>query len=188
VTRSTFGLAVLLAIGLAGAGCATSRAQIPEQHPTLIVPPVPPRAIEPPPATEPPAAPVPAEPPPAAPPNTRPKQRAQAEAKPPELKPDPPIEPVAAPPSPPAVAPLRTPTSPTGPEAARQIREILDNTQRTLDKVDVQGLSDDRKAHYLSAKAFIQQAEEALKKEELTQARGFAERAQNFARLLLTGR
>ena len=33
----------------------------------------------------------------------------------------------------------------------------------------------------------MQQAEEALKKEELTQARAFAERAQNIAKLLLVG-
>ena len=33
----------------------------------------------------------------------------------------------------------------------------------------------------------MQQAEEALKKEELTQARSFAERAQNIAKLLALG-
>jgi hypothetical protein len=187
VTRSIHGLALLLVLVLCAAGCVTSRAQIPEQPPTLVVPPVPPRAIEPPPPAEPPAAPPPAEPPPAPAPAARTRPRPQSDVKP-DQKQEPPTETAAAAPNPPPVAPLRTPTAPTGLEATRQIRDIIDNTQKMLDKVDVQGLSDDRKAHYVSAKAFIQQAEEALKKEELTQARSFAERAQNFARLLLTGR
>ena len=108
-----------------------------------------------------------------------------AEAKP-DPKQEPPVESVAAAPPQP-VAPLRTSTTPTGPEATRQIREILDNTQRMLDKVDSLS-SDDRKANYDSAKNFMRQADEALKKEELTQARLFAERAQNIANQLQSGR
>jgi hypothetical protein len=178
-------LVVLLLAGVIGSGCTTSRAQIPEQQPTLVVPPVPPRAIEPPPAIEPPAAPLPAEPPPTIAANPKPRPRAQAEVKP-DAKQEPPVESVSTPPPPP-VAPLRTSTTPTGPEATRQIREILDNTQRMLDKVDSLS-SDDRKANFTSAKALMQQAEEALKKEELTQARALAERALNIAKLLQSGR
>jgi phage shock protein A len=54
-----------------------------------------------------------------------------------------------------------------------------------LDKVE-SPLSDDRKANLTQARAFMQQAEEALKKEELTLARSLAERAQNIAKLLIS--
>ncbi len=185
MTRSIQGLAVLLAIGLAASGCMTGRAQIPEQQPTLVVPPVPPRAIEPLPATEPPAAPTPAEPPPAPAPPSKPKPRPQPEVKP-DPKQEPPIETTAAAQTPP-VAPLRTPTTPTGPQAIRQIRDILDTTQKMLDKVEPP-LSDDRQANLTSARALMQQAEDALKRDELTQARALAERAQNIAKLLQSGR
>jgi outer membrane biosynthesis protein TonB len=183
--RSTLGLVVLLAAGLGAAACATGRAQIPEQPPTLVVPPVPPRAIEPPAVVEPPVEPPPVEPAPTPPPSTtkQGKPRAAIEAKP-DPKQDPPPDVVATVPTPPPVAPLRTPTTPTGAEAVRQIKEILESTQKLLDKVDEPQLSADRKANLTSARAFIQQADEALKKEELTLARSLAERAQNIAKLL----
>ena len=59
-----------------------------------------------------------------------------------------------------------------------------------LDKVEKSEtpLSDDRKANLVQARALMQQTEEALKKEEVTQARSFAERAQNIAKLLASGR
>ena len=92
-------------------------------------------------------------------------------------------------PTPPPVAPLRSAATPSGAEGTRQIREILDSTQKLLDKVDQASLgSDDRRANYESAKNFLRQADEALKKEELTQARSFAERAQNIAKQLQSGR
>jgi type IV secretory pathway VirB10-like protein len=180
---------MLLAIALSAAGCATSRAQIPEPQPTLVVPPVPPRAIEPPVVVEPPAVEPPVEAPVPAPTTTKPNRpRPAADASKPDPKQEPPPDTVAAVPPPPPVAPLRTATTPTGPEATRQIRDILENTQKMLDKVDTTNLSDDRKANLTSARALMQQAEEALKKEELTQARSFADRALNIAKVLLSGR
>ena len=181
--RSTLGLVVLLAAGLGAAACATGRAQIPEQPPTLVVPPVPPRAIEPPAVVEPPVEPPPVEPapPPPAATTKQSKPRAAIEPKP-DPKQEPPPDVVAT--VPPPVAPLRTLATPTGQEAERQIREILESTQKLLDKVDEPQLSDDRKANLTSARAFIQQAYEALKKDELTLARSLAERAQNIAKLL----
>ena len=47
MTRAVLSLALLLATGLSAVGCTSARAQFPEQQPTLVVPPVPPRAIEP---------------------------------------------------------------------------------------------------------------------------------------------
>ena len=189
VTRSALGLLVLVATTLGAAACATGRAQIPEPEPTLAVPPVPPRAIEPAPVPAPPVESPPVEPPPAAapPPRTN-RTRPPAESTKPDPKqPETPAETVGPVSGPPPVAPLRTPNTPTGPEAVRQIRDILDATQKLLVKVE-QPLSDDRQANLTAAKAWIQQAEEALKKDELTQARSFAERAQNTAKLLVSGR
>ena len=186
MTRAVLSLALLLATGLSAVGCTSARAQFPEQQPTLVVPPVPPRAIEPVPVVTPPAEPPPVEPPPPPPPTNKPNR-----SRPPaEVKPDPKetLPEVVATPAPAPVAPLRTPNAPTGPEATRQIRDIIDTTQKMLDKVDYPNQSDDRKANYTTAKAYIQQAEEAMKKEELTQARSFAERAQNIAKVLLSGR
>jgi outer membrane biosynthesis protein TonB len=187
VTGSTHRLAVLLLLGLGMSGCVTNRAQMPEPQPTLNVPPVPPRAIELPPVVETPVEPPPVEPVPTPTSSNKPKpSRPPAEAKA-DPKQDTPIEPVAATPTPAPVAQLRTPATPTGPEAVRQIREILDSTQKMLDSVQPP-LSDDRKANLTSARALMQQSEEALRKEELTQARSFAERALNIARVLLSGR
>jgi len=189
VTRSAFGLLVLAATTIGAAACATGRAQIPEPEPTLVVPPVPPRSIDPPPVVEPPAEPPVSEAPPApAPPPRRNPNRPPVEAKATEPKQEAPVESAPAVPTNPApVAQLRTPTTPTGPEAVRQIREILDATQKMLDGVGAM-TSDDRKANYATARSLVQQSEEAIKKEELTQARSFAERAQQIAKVLLSGR
>jgi type IV secretory pathway VirB10-like protein len=187
MTQSIRRLVLLLFVTLGISGCVTKRAQIPEPQPTLIVPAVPPRAIEPPLVVETPVEPPPVEPlpPPATSSKPRPSRPA-AESKA-DPKQDTPIEPVTATPAPAPVAQLRTPATPTGAEAIRQIREILDSTQKMLDSVQPP-LSDDRKANLTSARALMQQSEEALRKEELTQARSFAERALNIAKVLLSGR
>lgn len=188
MTRSAFSLLALLATTLGTAACATTRAQIPEPEPTLAVPPVPPRSIQPLPVEQAEPEPTVAEAPPPAPPpprtnRTRPPVEAKADP-----KPEPPVETATAtPPGPGPVPPLRSPTTPTGPEAVRQIREIVDATQKMLDSVGSM-TSDDRKANYATARSLLQQAEEAIKKEELSQARSFAERAQNIAKVLLSGR
>ena len=186
MTSPTKTLVVLLAAGLSAAGCVTSRAQIPEQPPTLVVPPVPPRAIDPPVIVEPPVEPPPVEPPPAPAPATKPRpSRPAPDVSKTDPKQEPPPDAAATVPTPPPVAPLRTPSTPTGADAIRQIRDILDSTSKMLDKVE-SPLSDDRKANLTQARAFIQQAEEALRKEELTLARSLAERAQNIAKLLIS--
>ena len=187
VTRSAIGLLVLVATTVGAAACATGRAQIPEPEPTLVVPPVPPRSIDPPPVVAPPVdLPITDILPPSPPPPRANRTRPAAEAKV-EPKQEPPVESVGPVSNPAPVAPLRTATTPTGPEAVRQIREIVDATQKMLDSVGSL-TSDDRKANYATARSLVQQSEEALKKEELTQARSFAERAQQIAKVLLSGR
>jgi hypothetical protein len=192
VTSPTQTLVMLLVMGLSAAGCVTSRAQIPEQPPTLVVPPVPPRAIEPPAVVEPPVEPPPAEPAPAPTPATKPRSpRPAADTGKTDPKQEPPPDVVTTVPPPPPVAPLRTANAPTGTEAVRQVREILDSTVKMLDKVEKvvdPPLSADRMANLTAARALVQQSEEALKKQELTQARSFADRALNIARVLLSGR
>ncbi|HET7218250.1 MAG TPA: hypothetical protein VFJ02_09380 [Vicinamibacterales bacterium] len=188
------GLLVVLAVSAFGAAaCATSRAQVIEDSPTLAVPPVPPRAIEAQPTVEPveiePVTPLPS--PPSAPPKTRPSPRAN-EPKP-EPKPETPPETNAAaaaataPPAP--VAPLRTATTPSGPEAIRQIRDMTQRAEAILRRVDYQKLSEDRKASYNAAKNYVVQADEKIKQEDLTLAMSFAQRAETLAKTLLeTGR
>ena len=182
-------LLLLVLLGASLAGCASTRAQVVEDQPALVVPPVPPRSIEPPRVVEPPPAEPAVEPPPTPtttfkPANRSPRQNAEKqESKPPDVPPD-----TTVPANPSPVPPLRTATTPSGPEAARQIRDILERATNVLAKVDYQKLSDDRKANYNSAKNYMQQADEALKKDDLTLARSFADRAENIAKVLESGR
>jgi hypothetical protein len=171
-------------------GCANKVVQAVEDHPALAVPPVPPRAIEPAPLPEaPPAEPV-VEPPPPPATTTKPARSRPATEKPATPPVEPPVDTsaAAAPPSPPPVPPLRTATTPSGPEAQKQVRDILERAATILAKVDYQKLSDDRRANYNSAKNYMQQADEALKKEDVTLARSFADRAENIAKQLESGR
>ena len=185
-------LVVLAVSALAAASCATGRAQVIEDSPTLAVPPVPPRAIEPQPTVEPveiePVTPLPVAP--SAPPKTRAATPRPSEPKPeakPEAPPDTTTPATTAPAAP--VAPLRTATSPSGPDAERQIRDTMMRAEAILRRVDYQKLSEDRRASYNAAKNFVQQAEEKIKQEDLRLAMDFATRAEIAAKTLLeTGR
>lgn len=192
--RTALLLIIMGAVGLgAAAGCSSSRAQTRiEDPPSLEVPPVPPRVIEPLPSNEPQAIePVPELPtgPPASPPRTRPAPRDRAgtppEAKP-EAKAETPVDPAAAPPPTPApVPPLRTGGTPPGPEVAQQVRESLIRANEMLKLVDYQNISNERKANYEAVKNFIMGAEEALKANNLTAAKGLADRAETTAKALI---
>ena len=183
--RALIVLALLLPVG----ACASAQAKAPLESVSLEVPPVPPRVIDPPPI-EPPAiplvedlaAPTASSP---TPPKPRPQARDLSRTEPKaEVKPETPDpEPV---PPPPPVGPLRTGTSANGPEAERQIRETLGRAKRLLETVDLRGLSEDRKAAYDSAKDSMTRADEALKANNVVLARSLAERAENFAKLLIS--
>lgn len=181
---------LLLLVAVSAVGCASGRAQAIEDRPTLAVPPVPPRTIEPPPVEEPPRIESVSEPnTAAAPPPTRTAKPRPTEPRPAEPKPDPPeTTAAAATPSPPPVAPLRTPTSPSGAEAARQARDTIAKAESILKQVDYQKLSDDRKQIYDFAKNYIVQAEEKIKQEDFNLALNFAQRAELNAKSLLEGR
>ncbi len=183
------GPGVILLVVVAGAGasgCASSRAQVLEDQPTLVVPPVPPRNIEPPAIVEsPPVEPLPEVAlPPATTAKPTPKLGNRTADNRPEAKPEPPVETPAPATNPAPVAPLRTPNTPSGPEAARQIKDMLDRATSVLKRIDFQRLSDDRKANYRAAQSFIDQGLEALKRDDLSLARSFAVRADDIARQL----
>jgi outer membrane biosynthesis protein TonB len=189
--RSMTRLALLL-LGVAlTAACASGRAQVIEDRPTLAVPPVPERSIEPqPPPPLPTVEPmVEASPIAASSPKPRPTARnpesRQAEAKP-ENQPEATTAATTPPPAP--VAPLRSSSTPSGPEAVKQIREILQRTEGILSRIDYQKLGLDRRATYDGAKHWIQQCEEKIKQEDLLLALNFAKRAEEAAKSLETGR
>jgi hypothetical protein len=187
---------LMLALALQAAACVTARAQVqPEDRPALVVPPVPPRVIDPLPPEPPPIEPVgelptaPVNPPRARPPAREPNRTSTSESKPAESKPPdtPPVDPAAGTqttPAPPPVQPLRTPGTSDGPEMAKQVRETLDRANRTLNGIDYQALKPDSRANYDNAKSFIKQAEDALNANNLVVAKLLAERAENIAKQL----
>ena len=185
---------LLLALALQAAACAAARAQVPpEDHPALVVPPVPPRAIDPIPAESQPIEPVGELPPaPASPPRPKPPAREQNRPATSDSKPDPkPAETPAVDPAttqqPPAAAPvppLRTAGTGDGPEMAKQVRDTLDRANRMLNNVDYQALKPDSRANYDNAKSFLKQAEDMLKANNIVAAKLLADRAENIAKQL----
>jgi hypothetical protein len=173
----------------AAAACGTTtRAQAPQDQPTLVVPPVPPRVIEPPPPTEPtsieavPDLPTP----PASLPRPKPTRDPSRgpESKPDTNKPDTP-DPASSAQPPPAqpIPPLRTPTGADA-ETMRQIRETLQRARLTLESIDYRPLGNERRANYDAAKGWIKQAEDALAKEDLVLAKNLADRADTITKQL----
>jgi hypothetical protein len=176
---------VLLLLALAPlSGCATTQAKAPIERPNLEVPPPPPRLIEPVTAAETPL-PDPVGELPANPATPRPRPpAAQKEAPKPEPpKTEPVVEPVPAAP-PPATPPLPQLRTPTSPDAERQVREIIDRANGTLNSIDYRVLSNERRAQYDNAKLLIKQAEDAVKAANFDFARNLADKAERIAKEL----
>jgi hypothetical protein len=181
------------AMAAVGAGCATAQAKgKAADRPALMVPPPPPRVIEP-------AEPLPAEPVPVAdlpsPPTGAPARPPRRDAPPKpgasEAKPDPKAaEPPALPPvaevPPPASPPvqLRTPQTADTSGAAKAVRTTIDSARGLLASVDFGLQSNDRKKAYNDAKLLMQQAEDALKQGNLAFAQGVANKAETLAKEL----
>ena len=188
-------VATVLALATLVSGCVTPRAQTPVERPTLDVPPVPPRVIDPaPPPDRPqtiePVAELPAEKvssPPAKPRASSPRESRET-AKPDAPKAD--IPPVEPPPALPAAAPsgqpIRTPGTLDAAAADRRIREILKSTQGVLNGIDYQRLRRERQAAYDQAKSHIEGAEAALKDSNFDLAKELADKAEKLARELQT--
>lgn len=187
-TRGVLAALLLLAGTLAAAGCGKAQAKAVPDGPPLEMPAPPPRVLGP--LNEPLAA-APAEPaePAAAAPSTtrRPPRRNSNGPSDAEQKPAQP-SPVEVPQSPPenAPEPARTTLQVPGRGGAEDaIRDRLGIAQRDLSRVDYARLSYDGRAQYEQSKRFIQQAEQALKDQNLVFAATLADKAATLAAELL---
>lgn len=169
------------------AACATLKAKVPPERPALEVPVPPGKVIEPMPRQEP-ATPEPVgDLPAAAPANPRPnrppvREPARSDPKPPET---PVVEPAPPPATPPAPAPqLRTPGTPDSAEAARQVRDILERANKTLNSIDTRRFTKARREQYDNARRLITQSEDALKAGNFDSARKLADKANDIAKEL----
>ena len=179
-------VAVLALVG--ASACATTRAETPRERPALDVPVPPPRVITPLPAPDPPPPePVGELPGNAAPTPTRPRPSRPAEtAKPETQKPE--EKPVEPPPAATTVAPpvpqLRIPETGDNNQSSAGIRDIIDRTRKVLRTIDYGPLSNQRKKAYDDARLFADQAEEALKGNNLVFAKELADKAERLAKEL----
>lgn len=192
VRRLSRRLAVALLVAapvVVTSACTTTRAATPVERPALEVPPPPPRVVVP----LPPPPPEPLEPvgnlgpgAPALTPRPRPqrdKETAKPEAKPEETKPAEPAPPTPATP-PPATPQIRMPETANAQQLAGQINASIIRTREIVGKVDPARLGNvHRKAHE-EARLFAQQAEDALKANNLAFAKELADKAERLAKEL----
>jgi outer membrane biosynthesis protein TonB len=189
---------VCLIVALVGlvpltSACAVPlKAKAPVERPALEVPPPPPRVVEPASVPDTPPDPVPDLPPAPAParPSRPAPTRTTASNPPPEAKQEakpetPPASETAAqtttPPPPAQVPQLRTPQTADASEAEKNVRSTLERAKSALNNVNFTPLSNERKKAYNDAKAFIQQAEEAIKQGNYVFAQGVATKAETLA-------
>jgi type IV secretory pathway VirB10-like protein len=174
---------VLSCAVLAG-GCGKKRVQTVADGPALTMPPPPSRVFAPIEDEEPLAA----ERVPDAPvrlPAVNPTTKPAAKPKPAEAE-----RTEQAPPAPATAAPeppreLRAASSPADPESEKKIGELLKRASSTLGNVYYQGLSTGRRENYEQAKAFITEAEKALKERNYLYAETLADKAGKLATELL---
>jgi hypothetical protein len=182
--KTTFRAAVLIGFAtIGGAACTTTKAAAPIERPALEVPPPPPRVVEPIPLPPPQLQPVENLGPEAPPAPSRPRPAAKETQKP-EPKPE---DPKPVEPTPPAVQPppvLRMPETVNTAQLANQIREAIARSKAILDKVDYQRLSPVAIKAYKESQMFAQQAEDALKTNNLPFAKELADKAERLAREL----
>jgi hypothetical protein len=182
--RTTLRAAVLIALAaIAGAACTTTKAAAPIDRPALEVPPPPPRVVEPIPVPPPQLQPVASLGPEGPPAPLRPRPPAK-EAPKPEPKPeDPkPVEPTPPPAQPPPI--LRMPETVNTAQLANQTRDAIARSKAILDKVDYQRLSPVAVKAYKESQLFAQQAEDALKANNLPFAKELADKAERLAKEL----
>jgi hypothetical protein len=189
MTRVMKGGAALVGLAwcLAGAaGCATAQARTSAGGPALVVPEPPARVVEAVPEPEPEpedAGPTPVIVSPRPPGARTPRPPARPE------------RPAAVPPAQPAETSGRPAAEPAGPphtlqatdrpaEAEAHIRGILATASRDLAAIDPRGLSAGARSQYDSARRFIEQAEDALKQQNLVFAGQLADKAASLAAAL----
>ena len=178
-----------------GSACASAAAKAPADRPALNVPPPPPRVLEPPAELDPePVGELPL-PPTTTPTASRPNRQRESknnnpasekpevkpEAKPAEVTPPPP-EPTAPPAAPPAQ--LRTPQTADPSGAAKTVQATIDRARSSLNSINYNVQSDERKKAYNDVKRFIVQAEDAMKQGNFVFGQAVATKAETLAREL----
>lgn len=170
-----------LSVAVATAACAKAQAKSAPEGPPLVMPTPPPRVIvameeapAPPPVVEDtpvPTAPAPRPVPPPTPPRTATRPEPKGDAAPPVA---------ATPETKPAESrTLRAPGETA--ESERAIRERLSAASRDLARVDYAKLSSARRTQYEQSKRFVQQAEQAIKEQNLVFAATLADKAAALA-------
>lgn len=179
----------LAALAMTTTGCFRAQARMAPEMPPLEVPMPPPRMVD---ATEP-------EPPPqigivedlSRTPTVRPRpaapvtQTAPARPEPPRQEPrvePPPVEPVKAVEEPPRAQPtLQTTRTDRESEVEANIRRLMTSATNDLNRINYTRLNADAKGQYESVKAFLRQAEEALRVRNLVFGQTVADKAAQLA-------
>jgi len=170
-------------MALAAAACAHPKAETLPEMPALDVPAAPERIIAPPPPEEPPEPAAPEQAAPVSRP-TRPRPTQTPSSK---VDPTPgAAAPPAASSAPPVVGALQTTSPANQAEVVRNVRDLLSRAQRDLKRVDYAALNADGKAQYDTARRFIEQAEQALKEQNLVFALTLADKAATLGRSLVS--
>ena len=182
-------LAVSAFILAASTACVTTTAQTIVERPALDVPPPPPRVITPLPVPELPPQEQPAEDPNAKPSNPpKPRPQPQANTAKNEKTEPPPVEatPPANPPAPvtPPVPTLSTPPQGDANAVLKQVQDTIFRSRKALEGIDYAKLSPVRRKAYDDSKLFAQQAEDALKANNLVFAKELADKAERLAKEL----
>jgi hypothetical protein len=163
------------------AGCAKARAQTVPDGPPLAVPAPPSRVFAPIEDEEPLASSPVAPETPVKPPNVN-AQKPPANRKPETERVETAPTPAPTPtPSPETPRELRAASSPADAEAERKIGELLRRASQTLGGIYYQGLSTGRREQYEQAKAFITEADKAMKERNFVYAETLADKAAKLA-------
>ena len=184
---STLLAVCLAALFLTSAACHRAHAKTLPESPSLEVPAVPPREVEPIEVETPQPVPLPEEPARTPSPRLRPQAREQTpRAEQPKTEPpkteQPPVEPTK-PDEEPAKPPALLQTTPPNTEGdlERGIRAALTRAQTDLNRIDAARLNADARGQYETAKSFIRQAEQAVRAKNLSFAKIVADKAAALA-------
>ena len=179
----------MVLIAVLASGCAKAQAaRTTPDGPPLDMPVSPPRDVETAGGEAPPPMPLPQEPArntPARPRTTPARTEPRVDppkTEPPKSEPPPAPAPAPAPPQPPPAEekpPSTLQTKPPGEEGdvERGIRVTLNRASSDLNRVDYRTLNTDARSQYDSAKLFIRQAEDAVRKKNLEFAKAMADKA-----------
>jgi hypothetical protein len=180
---------IVLALA-AGVACGCARAQAAKttpDGPPLDMPAPPPRDVEPNSTEVPAPVPLPQEPARATlPPRQRPAPaREPARQEPPKPEPPPPEPPKPAPPTeepkPQGASTLQTKPAGEEGDVERTIRTTLSRATTDLNRVDYRTLNTEARAQYDFAKAYIREAEDAIRQKNLVFAKTVADKAAALA-------